>query len=399
MSDTDLQSSAETEEFQLTLNTIPVEVFLHICTFLDGKELIKTLKIVCRSFYEILSDDEVWRSWLKNRWPELPTSNVCYKDDDIPGHTVCLQVDRGLKLWSIEECNIKKFRNESLHISTVDTVKIIQGGRVGISGARDRSLGVWSLTDGLNLVDQMNSAHNGWIWSLASTPKGDQFYSSSWDSSIKLWTLDQQLREVYCFKCKAAALSLACREGLVAAGQFTSNVAVFDPHCGGMPVMEYTCHNRSIMDICIIRDFIVAVSEDRTLSVWDITAGKIFKSGITVTKEGHPMTVSFSKGNLMFVGDTENRLHIFNTLNDSFELMESFDMGHQPRGSITSMWHNEGFVITGSKDTTIRIHTATRPPHLISQLTSAQGCVTSLDFADPALLAGCGNAVQLWLPC
>ncbi|KAG8250950.1 hypothetical protein J6590_091133, partial [Homalodisca vitripennis] len=77
----------------------------------------------------------------------------------------------------------------------------------------------------------------------------------------------------------------------------------------------------------------------------------------------------------------------------------SFDMGHQPRGSITSMWHNEGFVITGSKDTTIRIHTATRPPHLISQLTSAQGCVTSLDFADPALLAGCGNAVQLWLPC
>lgn len=55
------------------------QIFLHICKFLDGKQIIDSLKCVCHRFYEILSDDAVWRAWMKERWPELPTSNICYK--------------------------------------------------------------------------------------------------------------------------------------------------------------------------------------------------------------------------------------------------------------------------------------------------------------------------------
>lgn len=55
-------------------------------------------------------------------------------------------------------------------------------------------------------------------------------------------------------------------------------------------------------------------------------------------------------------------------------------MGHSPNSSITTMWHNSGFILTGSKDNTVRVHTTTRPPHLINSLSSSNGAVTSVTY-------------------
>lgn len=68
---------------------------------------------------------------------------------------------------------------------------VLQGGRIGVSGARDRTMAVWNTCDQLTLVEHKLSAHEGWIWALASCPDTQRFYSGSWDSTVKLWSLDQ----------------------------------------------------------------------------------------------------------------------------------------------------------------------------------------------------------------
>ncbi|XP_054278171.1 F-box/WD repeat-containing protein 9-like [Macrosteles quadrilineatus] len=402
MSDENLVDSEE--NIYPSLDTIPLEVFLHICSFLDGKELTGSLKYVCKSFYEILTDDSTWRTWLKHRWPDFPTGNLCYKDGDIPSTSLCLHIDRAFTLWSKEESNFSKWSNDTAHISTVDAVKLIQGGRVGISGSRDRSLSVWNTTDKLTLVQNV-TGHTGWIWNLAYCTEMHQLFSCSWDTLVKQWSLAEGLTELASYKCKTAVLAAAVRPGLLAAGLFSPEVDIFDPRYGGERVTGYRAHSRSIMALAIVRDYIVSASEDQTLSVYDLTAGKVFKAGIHITKEGHPLNLSYSGGNLLFIGDTMGRLHILDMNHEPFNVVNSFDLGHQsPTGvythkSITAMWHDPGFILTGSKDASVRVHTTTNPPRLITRLSSTHGEITAMDFADPVLLVGCANnAVEMWKP-
>lgn len=101
------------------------------------------------------------------------------------------------------------------------------------------------------------------------------------DYIIEHYHNDQQWR-LRLARCKTAVLAGAARPGLVAAGLFAPEVDMFDPRCGREQVAAYRAHSRSIMALAIVNDFIISASEDQTLSVWDLTAGKIFKSGIQV---------------------------------------------------------------------------------------------------------------------
>ena len=55
---------------EVTLTTIPIEIFLHICEFLEAGELISTLAKVCQAFYDLLTNEAYWRIRLTKRWPK-----------------------------------------------------------------------------------------------------------------------------------------------------------------------------------------------------------------------------------------------------------------------------------------------------------------------------------------
>lgn len=50
----------EEEEF-ISLLDLPIEIFLHICSFLDAETLMHNLSLVCKQFYEVLNDDFFWK--------------------------------------------------------------------------------------------------------------------------------------------------------------------------------------------------------------------------------------------------------------------------------------------------------------------------------------------------
>lgn len=57
-------------------NFFSFQIFLHICSYLEAKFVICNLRLVCKSFNDIISDDSIWKSriakLLDGRYPSLP---------------------------------------------------------------------------------------------------------------------------------------------------------------------------------------------------------------------------------------------------------------------------------------------------------------------------------------
>lgn len=390
------------QNYILSLDTLPVEVFLHICSFLNAKTILSSLRLVCKRLYDILSDEIVWRTWIKQRWPSLkvPVLEFTCLDGDLDVKDICYHVDEEMQLWAGDLSNMKKHVWKDVHFATVDTVKLLNKGKIAVSGSRDRSLAVWDVNnESATPLDHSHTAHSGWIWSLASH-EDNSFYSCSWDSTVKLWDIQPQLREVTVFKCTAAALSLGCQPGLVASGLFSACVIMFDPRQGGEPVNSYTAHKLAVTALVLAGDYIVSGSEDKSICVWDLRMGQVYKSAIQVCNKNNsfPMSLSF-RHNLLYVGDNQGCMHLLNTKDASFEMRESYEVGHKPQGKVTTLWHDLGCVMTGSTDKTIRIHTPTSPPTLIAELHTDGGEVTDIDYSNSVLAVACtDNAVEVWMP-
>ena len=64
---------------ELSLDTLPSELFLHICSFIDAKFVIKTLSKVCTAFHTLIMDNTFWKVRIARRWPK--------KYPAIPGRT------------------------------------------------------------------------------------------------------------------------------------------------------------------------------------------------------------------------------------------------------------------------------------------------------------------------
>lgn len=66
----------------------------------------------------------------------------------------------------------------------------LQDGNHCISASRDRSICLWDTTGSVThpVVHKVDS-HTGWIWDLEIHDE-NQFLSCSWDSSVKLWNMD-----------------------------------------------------------------------------------------------------------------------------------------------------------------------------------------------------------------
>lgn len=66
-------TDTQTEDVQcsdepLTLDKLPVEILMYICSYLDAKFLVHSLSKVCRSFQDLFVSDIYWKIRIKKRW-------------------------------------------------------------------------------------------------------------------------------------------------------------------------------------------------------------------------------------------------------------------------------------------------------------------------------------------
>lgn len=76
---------------------------------------------------------------------------------------------------------------------------------------------------------------------------------------------------MFTYRNDAAVLSITSKQNFLAAGLYTPKIIAHDPRVYGRILFELTAHSRSIIDLCLVQDnFLVSLSEDRTLSVCDL---------------------------------------------------------------------------------------------------------------------------------
>lgn len=84
---------------------------------------------------------------------------------------------------------------------------------------------------------------------------------------------------IFSWSADSAVLSITCKDNFIAAGLYTPKIIAFDPRESEKRLFELSPHKRSIIELCLVQDYyLISLSEDKTLSVWDLRTQSTVKS-------------------------------------------------------------------------------------------------------------------------
>uniref|UniRef100_A0A5F5PYA4 F-box/WD repeat-containing protein 9 n=1 Tax=Equus caballus TaxID=9796 RepID=A0A5F5PYA4_HORSE len=364
------------------LLSLPPELLLEICAYLDARLVLHVLPRVCHALRDLVRDQVTWRLRAQRR-----------EDFDWPA--ACIELEQHLSRWAEDGRWAEYFCLADGHFASIDSVLLLQGGTLCLSGSRDRNVNLWDLRQlGVEpsrvlvkaLGTQRNSTHKGWVWSLAALDH--RVCSGSWDSTVKLWDMaadGQQFGEI---KGKAAVLCLSYRPDILVTGTYDKKVTVYDPRgrteaqdpqvargpprgsdvppprpvtheVGPALLKSRRLHSSAVLAVLADDRHIISGSEDHTLVVFDRRANSVLQR---LQLDSYLLCMSYQEPQL-WAGDNQGLLHVFANRNGCFQLVRSFDVGH--RSQITGIKHSLGSLYTTSTDKTIRVHVPTDPPRTI----------------------------------
>ena len=134
-------SAVSMEEQNVCLDSLPNEILIHICSFLDARFVLDTVSRVCPRLQDLIADDSLWKIRTKRRLvsafpPVDPTSelkwrNICAEQEEFfarPGVVAGKAEVKG-------------------HYASVDALLLVpvpgRDKELLVSGSRDRSVGLW----------------------------------------------------------------------------------------------------------------------------------------------------------------------------------------------------------------------------------------------------------------
>ncbi|XP_069460212.1 F-box/WD repeat-containing protein 9 isoform X2 [Ambystoma mexicanum] len=361
----DLKKSPASEDAEAShLLLLPLELILEIFSHLHVRFVLSVLPLVCRTLRDIVQDKVTWRIRVQKR---LQGSYPVVDNPDLNWPAACLDLEELLDHWSGSKRNSEHFSLTDGHYASVDSVLLLQGGTLCVSGSRDRNVCVWDLTKlgqegekGLvkALGAKSSGTHKGWVWSLAS--RENNLCSGSWDSTIKLWDMGaegQLCREI---RGKTAVLCLSYQQDILVAGFYDKRVTVYDPRASQPLVKSRKVHSSAVLSLSADEHYILSSSEDRTLVVFDRRANSVLQR---LQLESYLLSTSYCAPE-MWAGDNQGLVHVFENRGGAFQHIRCFDVGHSSQ--ITGVRHSPGALYTTSTDKTIKIHIPTDPPQTLS---------------------------------
>ncbi|XP_007993595.1 F-box/WD repeat-containing protein 9 isoform X1 [Chlorocebus sabaeus] len=345
------------------LLSLPPELLLEICSYLDARLVLHVLSRVCHALRDLVYDRVTWRLRALRR-VRAPYPVVEEKNFDWPA--ACIALEEHLSRWAEDGRRAEYFCLADGHLAAVDSVLLLQGGSLCLSGSRDRTVNLWDLRQlgtepsqvlVKTLGTKRNSTHEGWVWSLAA--QDHRVCSGSWDSTVKLWDLaadGQQFGEI---KTSSAVLCLSYLSDVLVTGTYDKKVAIYDPRASPALLKCQQLHSRPVLALVADDQHIISGSEDRTLVVVDRRANRVLQR---LQLDSYLLCMSYQEPQL-WAGDNHGLLHVFVNRNGCLQLIRSFDVGHS--FPITGIQYSVGALYTTSTDRSIRVHVPTDPPRTI----------------------------------
>ncbi|KAE8620067.1 hypothetical protein XENTR_v10010089 [Xenopus tropicalis] len=358
------KSPAASESGEMSpLLLLPLELILHILTHLDPRFILTVLPRVCRTLRLIVAEETTWRIRVQKR---VRASFPVVEQDNFDWPSACMELEEQLSRWSDSGPKAEHFSLPDGHFASVDTVLLLEGGSLCVSGSRDRNVCLWDLTKlGQNqekvkvkaLGTQKTGTHKGWAWSLASC--GNLLSSGSWDSTIKIWDIGAEGQQVGEIRGRAAILSLAFQPDILVAGSYDKRVSVYDPRASKPLIKSRKIHSSPVL--CLVADehHIMSGGEDRTLVVFDRRANAVSQR---LQLDNYLFCMSY-KAPELWAGDNQGLVHVYRSQGGTIQHLRRFDVGHSSQ--VTGIWHSAGALYTTSTDKTIKAHVPTDPPQTL----------------------------------
>ncbi|XP_077981974.1 F-box/WD repeat-containing protein 9-like [Glandiceps talaboti] len=390
-------------QYHLHLLDLPPEVLLHMSTFLESRFVVKTLTLVCKVFQRLFSQESTWKIRISKRWPKrYPVLHV--DDDKFNWKKACIEREDTYRLWSQHDTKMENFSLNSGHFAAIDSVHLMQGGDICISGSRDRTISIWDLRKldtlapnepTLNAKVKSLEKHTGWVWSMTSL--GNTLCTASWDCKVKFWDMEAGGVEIQSIKGKSANLCMAYNADSLIVGSFDKKVTIYDPRAGYGVIKTLIQHQKPVL--CLVADdnYIVSGSEDNTVVVYDRRAGEILKR-VELQKYKFPMSMSYSSEyGQLWIGEKRGLLHLMDARHGNFDIVQTYDVGHT--GKLTGVLHNLGCLVTCSYDKTVKIHEPNADPGNICTLEAHSGEVADIYMMNNVLVSGSSDmSVHVWRP-
>lgn len=394
-----------------SLDSLPIEVFLMICERIDADTLVRSLMYVNKQFYDIISDNYLWKKRAMSKFNDCNVAFMltsAYNENTFNWKQFAWHTELEDSCWSEYETKTTTTVFSGAHFSEVDAVIMAKDGNHCISASRDRSICLWNTAiDTINNpVVHKTDSHLGWVWDLGIYDD-HHFLSCSWDSKVKLWNTDnftQISQPIQTFSTDAAVLSITSKENFVAAGLYSPKIIVFDPREPEKRLFELlNSHTRSIIDLCLIEDnYLISLSEDKTVSVWDLRTNNTVKS-MYLSKQGSrfPMCASYHD-NILFIGDNRDCMYWLDCSHGLYNVIETVKLVRPINDNRNYKLNciqctNYGSIITGGNEGIVYILTPTNPPKVIAKIVDSGSEITSIDYQNDTLVVGyVSSDVQVW---
>jgi len=388
----------EDESHPLSLDTLPVELLLHILQYLEVRYITSVVSRVCTYFQSISNDQSTWRIRIQKRWPGPypacpPTTSFSWAE-------ACISREEECRTWRDDGLNMSVTSCPTAHYASVDA--IIVTDELVISGSRDRAINAWNIEQvkgggSVTPVMKMADAHKGWVWTFCR--ENDLLVSGSWDNSLKFWKIaNDGIKEARAaVNLRVSVLASSIYENRIAAGTFDKKVIQLDAREDVKKMTCYKVHKKPVLAVKVTEKHVLSLSEDGKLVVFDRRAARRLKS-VDIPGESFPMSMAL-RDNVLYVGDKTGGLHLIDTTEEAFEVVQSYKTGHT--GRLTSVHNGLGCVMTGSSDGSIKVFHPGRNLKAYSTLKSADsaGEVAQISYHG-GVLAGAfsNNTVKIWTP-
>ncbi|KAH9498492.1 F-box/WD repeat-containing protein 9 [Bulinus truncatus] len=381
----------------LTLDQLDDDVLFHIATFLEARVVKYALSQVCKRFQTMFDNETYWKMRITVRWPKKYPAVAC--SPDFLWDEACVMREDMHRIWSDVEDNTQSFMYTYNIYGGVDSVHLIKNGEIVVVGDRNRSLNLIDLTKypGADaddekkkqmLVNSNKTAHEGWIWSIASL--GSKVITGSWDNQIRIFDAEAGCSLISTFKCKSPVLSLYADDNEIVASCFDKNIYFIDPRT--LSSRTKIVHTKPVLCVTGSEKFILSGSEDKSISIFDRRADKVFKK---FKLDKYPLCMSY-RDNQLWLGDVSGSLHLHDGTDDVFQHIGTYDVGHTEK--MTGVIYTPGAIFTSSGDKTIKVLEPTREPNIITSMTAHKKEIAEIDYKNGVLVsAGGDDCLGVWL--